>query len=340
MQRKRTLHIHAGYHKTGTSVIQNYLFHADLGDLHRYLHAGIPNSSLLMLQAFKRDYGDTPQYSGPKLSIQEAREIQKNARGRINTIIEQINCPNMILSAESISTFRQEEHEDLRDFFAQYFSELKIYIYLRPHKSRIESAFQEILKTRYRGLEQQFILIFEKAIAKIDAVYGRDQLNISKYCRSNFTDSDVVSHFLEQLGLTRTEHFSEGENVSLSLPAIQLLYIYRKHFPGTDKNDSNRVKKLSKLTGRPFHLHSDLFQRLLLTKEGDLEWLKRRTGISLHEDIEEHDSYSIRNEADLINISNETLGWLKRQQRGWFRPTKSLGNSTSSIAKGVRSLRA
>ena len=59
---KKVLHLHAGFHKTGTTAIQEYLFNADLDPEYTYFHTGIANSSLIMLQAFKQDLFDDPQF--------------------------------------------------------------------------------------------------------------------------------------------------------------------------------------------------------------------------------------------------------------------------------------
>lgn len=338
MQKNKTLHVHAGFHKTGTSAIQSYLFHHDLGRSHSYLHVGEENSSLIMLEAFKRDYINGPEYNGPELSSLEVKKYQDRAKEKLIAAIHNNDSKNVILSAESIGTYHLDEHEAVRDFFSDYFSDVRFYLYARPHKSRIESAFQEILKTNYRGLDEQFVLIFQRAIGNIDRIYGADQVIVKKYCSDSFIDGDVVTDFLNQLGLSRQNIPVTRKNTSLSLPAVQLLYIYRKYFPHINRKDKLIVERLLTLKGNRFCMHSELFSRLFFTKEGDLDWLKQRTGFSLEEDITQHDDFGIKSESSLIEITDQTKNWLRKQRRGWLGRRRRLGSSMESIAEAVRAL--
>ena len=43
----------------------------------------------------------------------------------------------------------------MRDFFAPEFDEIQVFIYVRPIKERIESGFQEVLKTRFRSINHR-----------------------------------------------------------------------------------------------------------------------------------------------------------------------------------------
>ena len=338
MPKHKTLHVHAGFHKTGTSAIQNYLFHNDLGSSHSYLHVGGENSSLVMLEAFKRDYITGPAYNGPRLSSREARMSQERAKDKLIAGIQKSDSENIILSAESIGTYSLQEHEMVREFFSDYFSDIKLYLYARPHKSRIESAFQEILKVAYRGLDEQFVMIFKRLIGDIDRVYGADKVNVKKYCSDSFVDGDVVTDFLNQLGLSRENHRVTRRNTSLSMPAVQLLYIYRMYFPRGKWRDKLLVDRLLTLEGERFRMHSELFNRLLVTREDDLEWLRARAGFSLEEDITQHDAFGIKNERSLTEISDQTRNWLMEQRSGWFGGRRRLDSSPENIAKTLRAL--
>ena len=338
MPKNKTLHVHAGFHKTGTSAIQNYLFHHDLGSSHSYLHVGGENSSLVMLEAFKRDYINGPAYNGPRLSSLEARLSQERAKDKLIAGIHKNDSENVILSAESIGTYSLQEHELVREFFSDYFSDVKLYLYARPHKSRIESAFQEILKVTYRGLDKQFVMIFKRLIGNIDQIYGADRVSVKKYCSDSFVDGDVVTDFLNQLGLSRENHLVTRKNTSLSMPAVQLLYIYRMYFPHSDPRDERLVERLLTLKGKRFRMHSELFNRLLLTREDDLEWLRERAGFSLEEDITQHDAFGIKNETSLTEISEQTKDWLMKQRMRSFNRRRRLDSSPENIAKSLRAL--
>jgi hypothetical protein len=200
-----------------------------------------------------------------------------------------------------------------------HYDNILVYIYLRPIKSRIESAFQEALKTRFRGLDQKFLVVFESLIGKFDKVFGRDNVIVSKYSKDEFPGGDVVGHFLAQIGLDTFNVEPQGSvNSSLSLPAIQLLYIYRLYFPNRDRRDLERVRKLQQLSDDPFRFHSQLYGELVDLRDGDFDWLQNRVGFVLTEVIDADDAIGVREEADLTRVSDTALDWLKSQQRSIF----------------------
>ncbi len=85
-------------------------------------------------------------------------------------------------------------------------------------------------------------------------------------------------------------------------------------------------------------MHSELFNRLLVTREDDLEWLRARAGFSLEEDITQHDAFGIKNERSLTEISDQTRNWLMEQRSGWFGGRRRLDSSPENIAKNLRAL--
>jgi len=337
---RKVLHLHAGFHKTGTTAIQDYLFNADLDPEYTYFHTGIANSSFIMLQAFKQDISDDPQFRKNEFTPENITQIRERARMRLAARLSEIDQAHTILSAESIGTFTPAECADLYEFLKPYYDDIRVYVYIRPLKSRMESAFQENLKSRYRSLDERFPFRFETIIGKFDQCFGSSQVSISKFSRDALMGGDVVSHFMSQVGLDKKSSGRSEVNTSLSLPAIQLLYIYRKYFPQKQLGDPERIQMLASLPGENLHFHSTLFKALLNNPEGDLDWLKHRAGFSITEDIEADDHNSIRSERDLTDIPAESISWLKAQQGNFLGRVQIRDSNLRSIAMGVRRLRS
>jgi hypothetical protein len=328
------LHLHAGFYKTGSTAIQNYLYARDLDKEYTYFHDGNPNSSLFIMQAFKNDLADQPQFKRDRLTPAEVSKSRHNARSRFEKIVNGINSEHTVLSAEAICALEPDECENLYQFFSQFYDELRVHIYIRPTKSRIESAYQECLKARFRSLEQRFPISFEQGIGTFDRVFGRRNVHLYKFSRSEFPEGSVVKHFINQVGMQCPEDAFTDENIGLSLPAIQLLYCYRRIFPEWKKDDSRRLQLLSELQGCPFHFHSDLYEKLLYNPDGDTSWLETRAGFSISEDVYAHNHTGVESEQDLTNISSETFDFLEERQRGFRLRSRDV----ASVALGVNNL--
>lgn len=335
---REVLHLHAGFHKTGSTAIQDYLFNHEPGPGYSYFHAGMANSSLIILQAFKRGLADEPQFRHKNLTPQDVSRIRQRARERIAGIVGVIDQPHTILSAEAIGSLNPGECAELYDFFKGYYREIRVYLYVRPLKSRMESAFQEVLKTRFRDLQQPFPFNFERSIGKFDQVFGEDRVKVNKFARGNFADGNVVKHFLGQVGINPPCNPGEQANTSLSRPAIELLYVYRRFFPRTQEGDAERLRKLGALPGGALHFHSELLGKLLINHEGDSRWMENRVDFSIGEDIEAHDHSAIRSEEDLSAVSPEAIAWLKAQQPSFLSRLRVRRRNLRSIADGVRRL--
>ena len=335
---RQVLHLHAGFHKTGSTAIQGYLFHNPLGSDHSYFHNNNPNSSLIILQAFRQNLADYQQFQHENFTPEDVLRIQKTARNRIAEIIQEIDKTHTILSAESIGILNPAEHLKLYEFFKKYYKEIHVYIYIRTIKSRIESAYQEILKTRYRSLEQQFPVSFKKSIGGFDQAFGKNRVHVCKFSKAEFAGGDVVNHFLGQLGIARQDGQHSKDNTALSFPAIQLLYIYRTFFPTPVGGDNERIERLGSLPGAAMHFHSDLFEKLLSQDSGDTQWLEDRAGFSVTEDIEAYNDSAIRSERELTAISRESVRWLKEQQPDFRSRLRIRRGNLRSIAHGVRCL--
>ena len=334
----RKIVIHSGSHKTGTSAIQNYLYdHRTKGEFD-YLSRNNANSSLWMLQAFKRDLASLPAFRHQQLEAGRLAEIRERALGHLDERIRAGTLPVAILSAEAISTFALGELKDLYDFLAPHYNEVVIHQYFRPLKSRMESAFQEKLKHRYASLEERVQLGYRGNVELLDRVFGRDNVFVHRYAQADFPEGDVVQHFLAATGIEFHPYSASHANTSLSLGAVQLLYIYRKVNPSLQAGDRVLVQRLGELAGQPFRLHSKLYSSLLgISKEAIAEF-EARAGFSVSENITVDDDLGIVSEEDLLSVDQETLDWLEQRVPGLAGSGNPSSGDLASIAAAVGKL--
>ncbi len=312
---KPALYLHAGQHKTGSSAIQNYLYERrDALPGVQYLYKDRANASMWMLAAFKADLDALPKYQHKGHSVAHLAKIRRRARKRLERAIAAITEPRAVLSAEAVSLFTQEEMLDLQAFLAPHFSSITVLLYVRPMKSRLESAFQEKLKHRHAAFDEPFRLNYFRRASALAAAFGRDNLRIFRFDSRLFPRGDVVCHFLTELGLPLPESDSDTDaNLGLSLPAVQLLYAYRQRYRSPSRQDLAVLARLSALPGPPFRFHSALYREIISSAPRGVSEFEALAGFSLDEEVAEDDAIAVRSEADLRAIPDTALEWLANQ---------------------------
>lgn len=309
---KPALYLHAGQHKTGSSAIQNYLYeHRDALPGVQYLYKDRANASMWMLAAFKADLGALPKYRHKGHSAEHLAKIRRRARKRLERAIAAITAPRAVLSAEAVSLFTQAEMVDLQAFLAPHFASITVVLYVRPMKSRLESAFQEKLKHRHAAFDEPFRLNYFRRASALAAAFGRDNLRIYRFDTRLFPRGDVVCHFLAELGLPLPESGSDTDaNLGLSLPAVQLLYAYRQRYRSPSRRDTAVLARLAALPGPPFRFHSSLYREIISSAPRGVSEFEALAGFSLDEEIAADDAVAVRSEADLTAIPDTALAWL------------------------------
>ena len=309
---KQTLIIHAGTRKTGTTAIQEYLFrHLDHPDF-EYFSAGIVNGSMIINRAFSANYNGRPGDERRILS-KIMRALDKHrARKRFVSCLAKYHKKNVILSAESISSLRKKECADLLELVMRQFDQVKVVIYFRPARTRMESAYQESLKHRFVSINQRVPINLRHSVSKFDKVFGKENVTLRLFAPSTFPNGSVVNDFLSLIGVEGDPVPAKHSNSSLSLQAVQLLYVYRKEFPTAVREDRALIKKLADLEGEKFQLHPDLMDNVIDERNANYDWFESRSGFSLRESRVCKEG-AVRGEADLLDIPPSSLLWLLSQ---------------------------
>jgi hypothetical protein len=161
--------------------------------------------------------------------------------------------------------------------------------------------------------------------------------------------------------------------VGLSLPAVQLLYVYRQQFNVAIPEDTNLIQRLETLEGDSFRMHQDLLDRILMDrierfssirtwleklgtwvgidvhlKHGPLHrlflrsndnyrWLEKRTGISVVSHGRDESS-GVNTEEDLVSIPDDSLNWLQQQAEIDFQFVPQKRPDSTVIAENLRKL--
>jgi hypothetical protein len=319
--------IHIGMHKTGTSSIQMSLRHGldDPGFL--YVDFDEPNGSQAMTILFRDVSESISIYGEIGWSARHIARYKTKVLHRLERSLTHAPrnvCP--IISAEACWWMNRTEFERIRAFMADRGYRVRIIVYLRPWKQWAESMFQESVKHSQntpRELRIPTLLYdYPERIQMLEAVFGPEQVQVFKYDPRTFPEGCVVRHFCEQLGIHFDARRIRRANESLKLPAVQLLYAHWKLGPQREKSELESLasmlvtRQLQKLDGPSFCIHSSLFEPYVPDMARQRFWLEQRLGVSFEEDIYAHDDRSsIREEADLLNFSPDTVSWLAAATR-------------------------
>jgi hypothetical protein len=333
---ERTLVIHAGTRKTGTTAIQDYFFHHFDHPEFAYFSAGIPNASMIINRSFAaRRPGVLGNDSGFIARISRGL-ARRRARNRFMACLAKHRGKNVILSAESISSLTQAECADLYEVVSRQFEQVKVIIYFRPARSRMESAYQETLKHRLVNIDKPVTVNFKQSVRKFDKVFGRKNVTLRLFSPTDFPDRNVVNDFLSLVGIEGNVVPSMRSNSSLSLPAVQLLYVYRKAFPVAVSQDKALLKKLAELEGEKFQLHPNLMDNVVNEENANYDWFEKRAGFSLKASPA-REGVMVSGESDLLDVSAKALQWLSSQLGDQFSGTL-VAEDHSRIAAGMRQL--
>jgi hypothetical protein len=251
----------------------------------------------------------------------ELASMRQFARTKLKQELLRSMQQTSILSSESVYGLTREEFQSLVDHIRRFRRKVWVVGYVRHPKEYIESQFQQTIKshdTASLDLESYFPR-YRRQLEKLDNVVGADRVRLWLFDPGAFPRGCVVSDFCARLGLDFNPARVIRTNEGLSLPAVRLLYIYRKYGPGYGSGrealQANRelVRRLTELPGPKLRFHSSLIGPVIERRRDELAWLATRTGIDLVEDLERHDDVAVRSEADLLNVGSDELAWLQAQ---------------------------
>lgn len=319
----KRLILHVGFHKTGSSAIQASLVNGLLvGSGYAYYGFGEQNGSVPLYTLFADQPHLHPQHIRMGLSCREVANYRQDILSEFEYFLS-ITQQQVVLSGEDCSLLSVNELAKIPIFFKQYGFEVRIVIYVRPWHNLISSIWCELLKHSRLYIDLNFKpelwdskLDMKSKISRFDTVFGKEQVMVYGYEKNNFPNGCVVTHFCSELNIeidpTRIVH----ANMGFSLPTAQLFYIYRKfgpprgHSPLDFKRNQALIYHLESIKGSPVYFHSELSKEILAPFRVEKNWVDERVQGTFQEVFHDDYPYVIRDEADLLNLSEPAMDWL------------------------------
>jgi hypothetical protein len=230
---KKTIYLHIGSPKTGTTSIQKFIHdHAKELATHEFfvppgLHAELP-LSLLDEQHRKLKLRWPPYWP----------VIDKPCEQVWHEVVQQFvtsGCSKCIISAENFSElvdFLNPDGSDpygarLRQFLSGF--EIRVIVYLRPVSEHVQSMYKERIKTdaEIRSCEN-LLCSWQKSrrsyfypsryLDYYTGLFGKDNIQIRKYSRSAFPGGDIVPDFLNAISCPLPVAIATPLHENMSIP--------------------------------------------------------------------------------------------------------------------------
>ncbi len=314
----KSLIIHMGMHKTGSTSIQNTMSKNHWEGSYEYLNLISANHSAFIVSLFSQN---PSQY----IHNQGLTEEQVKEKNHNNLILLQRRLTeskeNVIISGEDIgSALSIVDLEKMKSFFCQYFKAIYIIGYVRPPMSFVQSAFCHHVTHKKKGTLSINPPQYRGRFNKFDSVFGKQNVLLIKFDKKQLYDSDVVKDFGWRLGIQIPSDAIVRSNESLPLEALSVLYTYNKYVRDNDSHpqipiNGKLIQKLSDIGHSKLLFNKSLLNTLLSNQKDDIEWMENRLSKPLLDSFSE-ENCTIKKEEDLLNIAvnqyDHLLGLLKK----------------------------
>lgn len=277
----KTVILHVGMHKTGTTSLQNSLHGLASGDV-RYVDLGRPNHSIPIRAAF------TQRADGSMLrvlQVRDPRQLEALRQQTLERLRSQLSLPGpsrFILSGEGICLLARPGVAALHGFLLQHVDRVQACAYVREPVGFSASAFQEQVKggyAVYRVPQPKY----RKKLEKFGHEFGADHLALRVFDRDKLRDGSVVADFCHLWGIPFNPRQEARVNESLSEAAVKLLHLFNRTRPLLHEEAAAtraRLKMVGEIAAHfpgtfrlPPQFHADAFD------PEDVGWLRDHCGI-------------------------------------------------------------
>jgi len=317
--------LHVGTPKTGTSSIQESLFHGLADPAFRYVNLGFIQGAQFLAALFL----DRPEqfwfFRARGFSAKRVRQLADNYEGRLRRALRKARDRSQtpILSAELLWKFPPANLARLRDFLLSEGFKPRTLVYLRPIKSWMESRFQQRNKLArvpffpFEDTDAPNLLALHQYAEKLDGlrdVFGPDALTVRPFVRSQLTAGCAVRDFCQTAGVTLHPDAVLRSNESLNADATQFLYAQNRFGSPKNCNLLRRLAVVRLLEGRKgptLRFHSSVFDRVARLIEDQTTRVAQEHGIDISENLKAADAGPcVREEKDLFRFERASLDWL------------------------------
>lgn len=305
----RTLYLHIGMHKTGSTSIQESLCHCNT-ETALYIPFGPINHSVGAMTVF----GEHPEryhiHRRQGLSRESVMALRKEM---IEQLLVGLAAPQntLILSGEDFSLLSFDAVSQLHKILTLAIERIQIIAYVRTPVGYASSSFQQLVGgglNHWAGHAPCYRDRFEKYIQ----IFGRTAVEIVPYRRETLIGGDVVDDFLHRIGQPDLKLPRPRSNSSQSLEIVAAQYWINKHAkavlpPAQTGALRQAVGAAIKTLGQSTRLR---FAEAAVVDEAvaqDVAWLESVTDFTLRDDPIDATEHEVASEAALLAYGADQL---------------------------------
>lgn len=291
---ERTIILHLGMPKTGTTSIQSALFRDREGLLQKgVLYPGFAENHTTPLASV---FVENPHRLQANMlaGIQTSRQGQAVAAkwsARLDEALRMEGWNRLVISAEGLIHLRPEQMEMLRNRLLRHCDRVIVVLCLRnPYHWRVSDVQQRLKNgaTIDRAIETLARPnLYRRLTRRIEQCFGADNLRLLIFEELKAQPAGLVNGFCDAIGIPRVAAPSPGEdrrNASMSHRACMVLDRLNARVPLFLEGRRNPQRSLTvdrllrRLPGSRFTLSSEQAGRLREAVETDRRWIRRRLG--------------------------------------------------------------
>lgn len=275
----KRLHLHIGSPKTGTTSIQKTFFdNREILKSQGFTYAGNTYNDHLFFFATKSPECNWPrQFKGvDKIALQNTLH---DYFVNIENDFKSADDRQQILSTEYLFLHQAEYINSVIDYLGDFFSQIKVYVFIRSPQEYYRSMQQQIIKARsYITSPVSFKYTFKKVIEAWEKVCD---LEVIEYR----PEGDSCKKLCDKMGITfnNLSRSKNKINSSVSIEQMSLLEkIQRNLYPDHEDQFKNHLGVLHRIKA-PFtskvRLKPEVQEVIHNNHRQDLEWLKEEHNI-------------------------------------------------------------
>ncbi len=270
----RTVYLHIGMHKTGSTSIQKNFRGYDDG-VTKFAELGFQNHSIPFFTAFSGSHQNYPEWKFRKLSFEEIENKKAECFQFIENSLKSDTNKNLIFSGEDISQISLSGVLEIKKLLSKYADRIVVLAYVRDPFSFCVSLLQEDI----RGGINTIKLVssnYEYRFDKFSQVFGKNNVIFRKFDKNNLKHGDIISDFAEVLNINPPVS-STVENEGMSTEAVRLIYLLNTMVSNSDEDaklyyaKTRCVHHIKSLFPGKFFVPQEIIEGSI--NQNDIDWL-------------------------------------------------------------------